>query len=322
MTGAEQGAGPGVLKVLVGNRKGGCGKSSLVANVGAELAASGYRVLLIDADQQGNLTSEDLGLDGDLGQNLAVVMQYFAGGAAKLAPIPTGRDNMDVIPGGEYLAGLPLQAATKGPQGVAELANNLRAAISDLMARQPYDIVLIDSGPGDIVILDVLLQCVDYLVIPSFEDSASIQGVGKIGARYLAAQESGAAVELLGVVLCNINPRATKRNERTAAQLAALFNGGADTDDDGGISPVFAASVREAKSAAKDARDQYMTAGELVAAAQQGTHERIASLRNGAGVTNRLWSRDGDSLRGWAMDYQAVTIEMLQRMAAVQSERV
>jgi cellulose biosynthesis protein BcsQ len=45
------------LRLLVFNYKGGCGKSTIVANLGASLAWSKKKVLLIDGDAQCNLTS-------------------------------------------------------------------------------------------------------------------------------------------------------------------------------------------------------------------------------------------------------------------------
>ena len=58
--------------VLVANQKGGVGKSSIVAAIGGMLAGPERRVLIVDADQQGNVTGSDLGVDGDRGQSLAM----------------------------------------------------------------------------------------------------------------------------------------------------------------------------------------------------------------------------------------------------------
>src|SRR5437588_2134867 len=56
--------------IAVANQKGGVGKTTTTANLGAALALRGGRVLLVDLDPQGNLTSA-FGLDKDVQQTIA-----------------------------------------------------------------------------------------------------------------------------------------------------------------------------------------------------------------------------------------------------------
>src|ERR1700712_5236535 len=80
--------------IAVINGKGGVQKTTVAANVGGLLAASGYRVLLVDMDPQGNL-AEDLGYTGgeidDAGQALAASLTF----GGPLVPATEVRQNLD-----------------------------------------------------------------------------------------------------------------------------------------------------------------------------------------------------------------------------------
>jgi len=82
--------------VAVVNGKGGVGKTTITANVGGLLASSGYRVLLVDLDPQGNL-GEELGYTGhpsdDRGRALAQAL-VFGGSLVPEADVRQGLERI------------------------------------------------------------------------------------------------------------------------------------------------------------------------------------------------------------------------------------
>jgi len=286
--------------VLVANQKGGVGKSSIVAAIGGMLAGPDRRVLIVDADQQGNVTRSDLGVDGDRGQSLAMALQY----TQPLTPVRDVRPGLDIVPGGPHLATVGAMVATASSSGL-DIAANLAATLADLCAQERYALVLIDSGPGDAPMLDALLDTARYLLVPSCDDDASLEGVELLANRYLRARRRGSAIDLLGVVLFNVNPRANVRNAQVLANIQAMLEGS-------GAAP-FEALIRTDKAAAVDLRARHLTPVELVAATRHGVRGRLKQLSEGSWGRGEdtLWSRDASGL---ANDYQQLARELLMRV--------
>ncbi|WP_213571368.1 ParA family protein [Rhodococcus sp. USK13] len=292
--------------VLVANQKGGVGKSSIVSAVAGMVSAAGRRVLVVDADQQANVTSSDLGVEGDRGKGLSMALQY----AHPLEPTRDVRPNLDLIPGGPALAVIGAIAATAAQSGM-DLRGNLVSTLIDLQSAEQYDLILIDSGPGDAPLLDALLGTARYLLVPTKDDDASLSGVELLAARYLRARKSGSLIQLLGVVLFDANPRATARNREVFEQVEELLEGS-------GAAP-FETFIRSDRAAAVDLRIRHITPSELVAVAEDPLKNRIQRLREKKNIAERLWSRDPSGL---AKDYQSLTREVLSRLSAAEKDEV
>lgn len=286
--------------VLVANRKGGVLKSSVCRSVAAVAAKEGYRVLAVDGDPQGNLSEIDFGVDTDRGRSLALALQY---GMPLQAVAARG---VDVVCGGPELQGALGAALTPGAE--VDMENNLRTSLGALCATARYDLVLIDSGPGDTRLLDAYLHAARYLVVPTVSDEASFAGVDKMGARYASAVQAGSSIEFLGAVLTKVNPKAAVRNDAIKAELAeAIGTAGAPFD----------AMIRYNDANAIDARRHGMSATDVANEAASQRKARFAQLRQRArgeavDEIETWWSRSsGAALAG---DYQDLTREILTRI--------
>lgn len=290
--------------ILVANRKGGVCKSSLCRSVAAVLAASDYRVLVVDGDPQGNVSEIDFGLDTDRGRSLAMAMQY---GTELTVQHARG---VDVVCGGPELQGALGAAGVPGSE--VSLEANLRAALGRLCAQQSYDVVLIDSGPGDTRLLDAYLLTARWLVVPTISDEASFAGVDKMGARYAeAVSRHGSQIEFLGAVLTKVDHQATARNAMIRDELADAL---------GPAATPFDAMIRYNAANAIDARRHGLSASEVAVEAVTQRKTRLSFLRRRSDATaapqeqpDTWWSRtSGDALAG---DYEALTREILTRIS-------
>lgn len=292
--------------ILVANQKGGVGKSTTVAAIAEMIAAGGRRgrrVLVVDGDPQANVTVEDLGVDGDGGRSLAQTLQY----GAPLTPVRDVRANLDVIAGGPQLAVVGASAHLMIDNGI-NMTANLEGQLEELCAAEGYDLVVIDSGPGDVPLLDTYLGAANYLLIPTRDDQASIGGVERLARRFWRARKNGALIQLLGVLLFDVNPRAVKRNQEVFDQVAEMLEGSGTTP--------FDITIRSAPAAAVDMRTLHKTAGELVALANDDRRLRLSRLKDKQRPDRALWASDPSGL---AADYQELVRQIVQRLVQFES---
>ena len=142
--------------------KGGAGKTTTAAAVGHILSRSN-RVLLIDADQQGNLSSL-FGVADPEDRGLAALLEAVHGEIAVADVVKKSTVcDVDVIPANGYLMDTNMEIAADQEN---DQIRRLRTALEDPAVTAAYDYVVIDCGLLlDMTVLNALVAA-DLVVVP------------------------------------------------------------------------------------------------------------------------------------------------------------
>ncbi|MBA7541196.1 Sporulation initiation inhibitor protein Soj [subsurface metagenome] len=141
-------------KITFHVEKGGTGKTTMAGSVGFALRRHG-KVLMVDGDSQGNLSSWYL-QDGQLQKELSDVMQGRCSLVEAILPV---RENLDLL--GTFAIGGDLKGWSE-----TQLAGKPFAfeRLSDQVADLGYDFLIFDLGPGISILEKSILAFVDEIV--------------------------------------------------------------------------------------------------------------------------------------------------------------
>lgn len=185
--------------VAVLNQKGGVGKTTTTVNLGAALALRGRRVLLIDADPQGNLT-DHLGLEP--GPEDATLYDVLTEGTSiGTATLETDTERLFVVPAEPDLAAAESELAN-------EIAREgrLRRALEAVEADR-YDWVLIDCPPSLGLLSVNAMAAASELLITLQTEYFALKGLAALDEVITLVREHiNPDVELLGILPTLVNP--------------------------------------------------------------------------------------------------------------------
>lgn len=163
------------------NQKGGVGKTTTTVNLGAALALTGKKVLLVDIDAQSNMTTHlGLGAPDGMEENVErpptpeFTIYDVLKGNKTISDITIERGpNLDVVP-----SSLLLSAADLELGGVVGRELILRRALQGV--KDQYDMIVVDCPPALGLLSLNALAAVDRVVIPVQSEYLALHGVRQL----------------------------------------------------------------------------------------------------------------------------------------------
>lgn len=160
----------------VANQKGGVGKTTTVVTLGGLLAEQGKRVLLVDLDPHGSLTSY-FGHDPDTITPSAFDLFQHQGKVPEDLPaqliLATDQPNLALLPASTALA--TLERRMVGVEGMGLIVSRALAALWD-----DFDMVLIDNSPSLGVLMINALAAAQHLLIPVQTEFLALKGLERM----------------------------------------------------------------------------------------------------------------------------------------------
>ena len=159
--------------------KGGVGKTTTAINLAAYLANSGHKVLLIDADQQANLTHTLCPKSQELTLYDALI------DADTPLPIYEVREDLFLVPASSKMFGIGIKLVAA--QTKATLSGTQAADCRGILARKlepvacDYDYVIIDCPPSDNIMMINALYAATHVIIAAKPEPFCLEGVLNFG---------------------------------------------------------------------------------------------------------------------------------------------
>jgi chromosome partitioning protein len=193
------------MKTLVlANQKGGVGKSAVATLLAHHLAQTGGRVLAIDLDHQGNLTSP-------LSRSGRPVVAGITGERLLTERVPT-------MPGAPFVlvpSDRALLTLERQPQRHNDFARNLRAFLAAMDAH--FDVCIIDTNPNPDIRVIAALVSADFVLSPIQLNLEAMDGIGgllnheRVGLRKIKAVLNP-KLHLIGLLPTMVEPTPFQRS--------------------------------------------------------------------------------------------------------------
>ena len=190
--------------ISIANQKGGVGKTTTAVNLSTILAKRGKKVLMIDADPQGNATS-GLGIDKNV--NFSVYDVLINDVEIDNTVVQSMVKNLDVCPSNINLAGAEVELVS-----MMSREHRLKEKISS--QKDKYDFIIIDCPPSLGLITLNAFTASDSVLIPVQCEYYALEGLGQlINTINLVKKHLNKNLEIEGALLTMYDIRTNLSNQ-------------------------------------------------------------------------------------------------------------
>ena len=190
--------------IAIANQKGGVGKTTTSVNLSALLAKRGKKVVLIDADPQGNATS-GLGVDKDVEKSLYDVLINEEPVAGTLQD--TVEKNLKICPSNMNLAGAEVELVSKMSR-----EHRLKEQLEGI--KDKFDYIFIDCPPSLGLITLNSFTAADSVLIPVQCEYYALEGLGQLlNTINLVKKHLNKSLEIEGALLTMYDIRTNLSNQ-------------------------------------------------------------------------------------------------------------
>lgn len=202
--------------IAIANQKGGVGKTTTTATLGAILAANGYRTLLVDLDAQANLTTSLLNTEPTVEQSVYSAMRNKRGHLSILQ-VPV-HPTLHLIASSIEMASIEMELASRISRE-SVLKDLLKPHLKD------YDVILLDCSPALGLLTINAFVAAEAVLIPMTAETLPFRGLELILQTIdMVRKHLNSKLRISGVVITRWNGRNLNKVVETTLRTAQPYH--------------------------------------------------------------------------------------------------